>query len=305
MALTLGDVLNVLSDPVVGQMNFWVGPVHVSGRRFEVVRDHIRAGNIEVVEGTNPDNAFYDNQTDILITQNVASPPSLDAKALLLHECWHAVFDVFANGSAATRHLDELGGYLVQHAYLMRSKPSWGVAPNNGPWFNFFTAMAALVKARNLDQNIGNGTRFTLNDLEPLRVKLAALPGVNYGTFAKTASSGANSLTRLNPFLSTTDEPVSMSSRSVSHESYPDPGDEYLIRTLGVRYQSTNVGGFGGRLRELRRDFAHCSKARAVALLARLSTRKRGDRVSELFHDILSTEGRAILLRVLRMRRNE
>lgn len=302
MALKLGDVLNVLSDPVVAQMNFWVGSIHVSGGRFGVVRDHIRAGNIEVVEGTNPSNAFYDSPTDVLITQNVAAPPSLDAKALLLHECWHAVFDIFASGSAATRHLDELGGYLVQHAYIMRSNPSWGVAPNNGPWFNFFTTVAALIKARNLHQNIGSGTRFTLDDLEPLRVQLAALPGVNYGSFTKTDLSGANGLKRQNPFISGTEEPVSMSFRSVSHETYPDPSDEYLIRTLSVRYGASNVGGYGGRLRELRRDFAHCSKARAVALLARLSARRRGDKVSELFHDILSTEGRAILLRVLRMR---
>lgn len=302
MALKLGDVLNVLDEPVVAQMNFWVGPMQVSGRRFGVVRDHIRNGNIEVLEGTNPDNAFYDNKTDVLITQNVSAPPSLDAKALLLHECWHAVFDIFAEGKGATRHLDELGGYLVQHAYIMRSNPSWGVAPNNGPWFNFFTAVAALIKARNLHQNIGNGTRFTLAELEPLRVQLAALPGVNYGTFSKTALSGDNGLTRQNPFVTGSEEPLSMSSRSVSQETYPDPGDEYLIRTLGTRYAAGNVGGFGGRLRELRHAFVRCSKGRAQALLARLSMRKPGDRVSELFYDVLSTGGRAILLRVLRMR---
>ena len=37
-------------------------------------------------------------------------------------------------------------------------------------------------------------------------------------------------------------------------------------------------------------------------LSLRLIARRRGDRVSELFYDHLSTEGRAILLRILRNR---
>jgi hypothetical protein len=39
-----------------------------------------------------------------------------------------------------------------------------------------------------------------------------------------------------------------------------------------------------------------------MELRVRLSVRKRGDRLSELFHDRLSHGGRAILLRVLALR---
>jgi hypothetical protein len=60
--------------------------------------------------------------------------------------------------------------------------------------------------------------------------------------------------------------------------------------------------GHGKRLRSLRRDFALCSLGQAKALYPRLIARVRGDRVSELFHDRLSTEGRAIRVRVLRKR---
>src|SRR5207253_10115119 len=99
-----------------------------------------------------------------------------------------------------------------------------------------------------------------------------------------------------------TDEPVSMRSSSVSYEAYPDPGDDYLIRTLMETYAKTDVRGYGSRLRQLRRDFLYCSLGRALGLRMRLSVRKRGDRLSELVHDRLSHGGRAILLRVLALR---
>ena len=79
-------------------------------------------------------------------------------------------------------------------------------------------------------------------------------------------------------------------------------GDDYLIRALMETYASTDVRGYGSRLRRLRRDFLYCSLHRAHELRIRLSVRKRGDRLSELFHDRLSHGGRAILLRVLALR---
>ena len=75
-----------------------------------------------------------------------------------------------------------------------------------------------------------------------------------------------------------------------------------MIRTLIESYASTDVRGYGSRLRQLRRGFLYFSLHRAVELRMRLSVRKRGDRLSELFHDRLSHGGRAILLRVLALR---
>jgi hypothetical protein len=64
----------------------------------------------------------------------------------------------------------------------------------------------------------------------------------------------------------------------------------------------TDVRGYGGRMKRLRLELVRCSLPRARKLAIRFAARKRGDRVSELFHDRLATYERAILLRVLRGR---
>ena len=157
------------------------------------------------------------------------------------------------------------------------------------------------MRANKLDTKAGNGVRISPTTLEKLRRQLVALPYVNYGNFPKEATGISDGLIRMNIFL-TTYEPVSTRSSSVSHEAYPDPGDDYLIRTLMETYAKTDVRGYGGRLRQLRWDFLYCSLPRAMELRVRLAVRKRGDRLSELFHDRLSHGGRAILLRVLALR---
>jgi hypothetical protein len=301
MPLDERDVLNTLSDSVIQTMDFWVGPVHIKGPSYGIIREHILVGNIIVVSG-NKGLAFYDDATDILTTQAGNSPPNLDQRAQLLHECTHALIDVFAYGQKVTRHTDELASYIAQHVYIMRSNPSWTVGPNNPPWFNFFTAVYAMVKRFHLETAAGNGTRIDLDTLEPLRQQLAALPYVNYGSFKKTDLSGADGLKRMNLFFQGSPEEVSTRSSSVAYETYPDPGDDYLARTLLERYLATDVAGYGGRLRRLRRDFAKCSLGRARELAIRLGTRRHGDRVSELFYDRLSAGGRAILLAVLASR---
>jgi hypothetical protein len=299
MSLTEADVLNTLSDPVALGMDFWVGSIHISGSAYTTIRDHIRAGNIIVVEG-NESLAKYDNQTDVMRTQLGTPPADLDQRALLLHECSHALVDVFA-GAATTRHVDELAAYIVQHVYLLRSKPSWTVTPNNPPWFNFFTAVYQLVKSTGLDTVAGNGKIITDAMLEPLRLQLVALPGVNYGNFKKSDKTGANSLKRNNPLIDIQEE-ISMRSSTVAYETNPDPSDDYLIGTFLEKYAATDVAGYGARFRRLKNDFAKCSIARARDLAIRLTVRRSGDRVSELFYDRLSREGCAILLAILQAR---
>lgn len=301
MPLTEGDVLNTLGDAVTTRMEFWVGSVHISGKTYGVIRDHIRAGNILVVSGSSS-LAFYDQHTDILTTQAGTSPANLDQRALLLHECTHALMDLFTAGTTVTRHIDELASYLAQHVYMMRSNPAWVVTPNNGPWFTFYSDIVALIKRCRLDTVAGNGCRISQLDLEPLRVQLAALPGVNYGNFKKSDPTGATGLSRSHLFLDGVHEEIAVRYAITAREAYPDPSDEYLIRALQGKYAASDVAGYGKRLRALRRDFAMCSLGRAKLLNSRLSARRVGDGVSELFHDRLSTAGRAILLRVLRNR---
>ena len=51
MPLTLGDVLDTLSDPVALDIEFYVETIHIKGEYLTTVRDHIRAGNILVQGG--------------------------------------------------------------------------------------------------------------------------------------------------------------------------------------------------------------------------------------------------------------
>src|SRR5215469_8638728 len=108
MALTTKDVIATLNDNVTLSMFFFVGPIYVSAIGYRLVRDNIYAGDIEVLEGDPGQNlAFYNNKTDTLTTQDGTPPADLDQRALLLHECTHALIDVF-NMTAVTRHIDEL-----------------------------------------------------------------------------------------------------------------------------------------------------------------------------------------------------
>jgi hypothetical protein len=301
MPLTEGDVLDTLSDPVALGIEFYVDKIHVKGEYLTTVRDHIRAGNI-LVKGGNQDLAFYDQASDILLTQKKSPPADDGDRALLLHECVHAMVDVYFPNGNVTRHMGELAAYLTQTAYSVRKNPS---ANRNGTaaWDKFWGDLFATVRSCRLDTTAGNGVRIPAATLEGLRRQLAALPYVNYGNFSKEATGVSDGLIRTNFFLSTAShEQLSMRSSSVSHETIPDPGDDYLIRVLMENFASSDVIGYGGRLRRLRRDFLYCSKPRAAQLRGRLNARRRGDRVSELFYDRLSHGGRAVLLRVLALR---
>ncbi|WP_338699577.1 MULTISPECIES: hypothetical protein [unclassified Bradyrhizobium] len=300
MPLTEGDVLDTLSDPVALGIEFYVDKIHIKGEYLTTVRDHIRAGNI-LVKGGTEDLAFYDQTADILLTQKKSPPANDGDRALLLHECVHAMIDVYDPDGTVTRHMGELAAYLTQTTYSVRKNPSAN-RTGTAAWDKFWGDMYATVRTNRLDTSAGNGVRIPSATLENLRRQLAALPSVNYGSFSKEATGVSDGLIRMNIFLSTTDEPVSMRSSSVAYESNPDPSDDYLIRTLMEAYASTDVRGYGKRLRQLRRDFLFCSLPRAHELRRRLSLRKRGDRLSELFHDRLSRGGRAILLRVLALR---
>lgn len=299
MPLTEGDVLNTLGDAITATMDFWVGPVRISGKSYGILGDHIRARNILVVGGTST-LAFYSPRTDVLTTQVGNSPANLQQRALLLHECTHALVDVFTSDIKVTRHIDELSCYIAQHVYAVRSNPATGPAAGTGPWPIFFNSVAALVKRHRLDTLAGNGSAIKVVDLEPLRLQLAALPGVNYGQFDKDAPTGADGLIRNHFFLGDLPRdppPVRVTARESSPGT--DVSDDHLVDRLLEKYAATDVAGYGARLRALREHFAVCSLGRAKELTGRLAVRRRGDRLSELFHDRLSREGRAILLRVL------
>ena len=115
MPLTEGDVLDTLSDPVALGIEFYADKIHVKGEYLTTVRDHIRAGNI-LVKGGTQDLAFYDPVTDILLTQKKSPPANDGDRALLLHECVHAMIDIYDPDGTVTRHMGEVAAYLAQTA---------------------------------------------------------------------------------------------------------------------------------------------------------------------------------------------
>ena len=122
MPLTEGDVLDTLSDPVALGIEFYVDKIHIKGEYLTTVRDHIRAGNI-LVKGGTQDLAFYDQTADVLLTQKKSPPADDGDRALLLHECVHAMIDVYDPNGAVTRHMGELAAYLDQNDLYRSQRP--------------------------------------------------------------------------------------------------------------------------------------------------------------------------------------
>jgi hypothetical protein len=298
MPLTIKEVLETLEDPVALGIDFYADKIHVNGEDLSRVHERIVVGDILVTGGTS-DLAFYDPPTDILTTQQKAPPADDGDRALLLHECVHAMIDIVDPGTTITRHMGEVAAYLTQTTYSVRKNPTAN-RTGTAEWDHFWGDLFATVRANKLDSAKGNGAKIPDATLENLRRQLAALPAVNYGTFSKEATDVSNGLLRHYSFLNS--EGPSMRSSYSAHETYPDPSDDYLMDALKENYSPADVKGYGGRLRRLRRDFVNCSKLRAFTLKNRLSVRTTGDRLSELFHDRLSRSGRALLLRVLALK---
>lgn len=91
------------------------------------VRKAIEDGKIAVEEGTQTIALYYARENKI-VTQLGASPPNVHAKALLLHECTHALFDVFKFKLSTIT--EEVLCYIVQHAYIHLKSPTYTAGVN-------------------------------------------------------------------------------------------------------------------------------------------------------------------------------
>src|SRR5262245_20020055 len=140
MSFTKCDVLNTLSDTVTLGMDFTIGAVHITGRSFAIIRDHVKAENILVVEGDKT-LASDDVSNDILKTKLCNPPVDLFARSLLLHECSHALVDIFYSENTITRHNDEVAAYFVQMIYTLRTDPSLTVPDEGTLWSAFYTGV--------------------------------------------------------------------------------------------------------------------------------------------------------------------
>ena len=63
----------------------------------------------------------------------------------------------------------------------------------------FFHGVFDMIKDNGLDTLGGNGAGFSSDKLEPLRVQLAALPGVDYGTYGKYTMAGSDGILQRGP----------------------------------------------------------------------------------------------------------
>src|SRR5207249_2083126 len=76
--------------------------------------------------------------------------------------------------------------------------------------------------------------------------------------------------------------------------------DAVLVPILAKRYSTTDVAGFGTRVKQLEALFRGLDQLQAFQLLNRLSTRRNDDQVSTYFYDHLSPPTRMNLLKILR-----
>ena len=190
MALGKGDVVNVLNDPILARIDFWVENVHVCQDSYRYVANLISGDYIKVVGGTVANNAFYNDDTDTLITQSIDPPPDLEARALLLHECTHGFVD--AMNFTMTRLTEETACYLAQYTYVLAKNPGFVVPPNNPPWLHFFQDVVALIKQFKLHEPRGRGARLYLDDADfaSLRTELNHLN--LYSSLREDQRSAAN-----------------------------------------------------------------------------------------------------------------
>lgn len=295
MALTTQDVFDTLSSYYVTQMDFWVDSVHVCTRNFDKVRALIEDDDIHVVGGTEAQVAHYDSVKNTLITQNVAPPPSLSQRALLIHECTHAIVDV--EKCRVTELTNEVAAYIAQLTFTLLGDPNFKTPPNSPDWFNFFRDTLALVKKFKLNRPEGRGARLRFDDFSAVRNQLHQLGSYRAATDRQMAYADG-----VTPAVRGRFGDTPSYYQQTTHESYIEAGDDHIVRLLAMRYDAKDVAGFGGRVKKLEDIFGHAEPIRAQCLLQRLQLRIATDKMSVFFHDHLSTRTRNSLLAILRAR---
>jgi hypothetical protein len=280
------DVLEILSDPVLSKLNFFVGDVHIASRLYMKVGILIEEEDIVVERGNEAGKAKYNMSGNRLITQ--PDPlSSHDQRGLIIHECTHAFIDI--DQLRVSRLTSEAAAYLAQVTYLLLKNPAY-TAPGQG----FFADFVALAKKHDLHKSPNPPPK--VNDYESIATKLK-----EHDDYKDKDLSDEVPADGVDRHLSDEQDPYNHIGprRQVAMDDYPHLSEANLIRTLKRRYAKNDVAGYVARVRELESDFGHLTKENAKSLHARLLIRKKGDRASRYFHDHLSTPTRARLLNIL------
>ena len=284
------DVLEVLSDPVLGKMNFFVEDVHIESRQYAKVQYLIENDAIEVEHGEEEGKAAYSMSADRLVTQKESPLASLEQRGLIIHECTHAIIDM--DQLRVTRLTSEAAAYLAQVTYLLLKKPTY-TSPAGG----FFSDFVDLAKKHKLHQSPNPPPKVSRKEYETLASKMKESDFyADKDLFAEVSAYGIRRPLSDKTFRAT--ERIDPD-RHVEMLAYPQPSERKLIATLKRRYAKSDVAGYIGRVRELEMDFTNLTQANAKSLYARLVLRKRADRISRYFHDHLSTLTRTRLLNII------
>jgi len=169
-AYTKQDVLDALLDPVLYKINIIFDTVVINGMGFGFVRSQIAAGNIEVVQGSSSANAYYNTGDDTLTTQDGPSPAPYWKKSLLIHECVHAMFDLYKY--TTTGLTNELLCYITQVAYEIMSDArykysldsSLAAGSNDAKWNKFWVDIETYVRGLGYDYTTNGGVVIVKDD---------------------------------------------------------------------------------------------------------------------------------------------
>ena len=186
MPITKPDVLAAMNDPNLSRINFSVGRIAVNAAEFRNVAEYVSAGDIKVSPGTGSV-AYYDSHLNELTTQGGNPPLDFTDRALLLHECTHAIVDI--NGLDIPRLHGEVAGYLTQFTFMVISSPSPlrpAVLPRQ------VSPMARLIwtfKRVVLDYDLHNARGFgaVISDMDTMQLARAVHAVPQYAGIAEKA----------------------------------------------------------------------------------------------------------------------
>jgi hypothetical protein len=122
---TKEQIVQLLQDPVIEKVDFWLGGLHVNGDRLRKVGKAIKDGDIAIqVKASWRSGATYRIRQDLLILRQdtVNGLGGMTSNGIIVHECVHAIIDMTKAGNrkrpnATTALSGEAAGYIAQVMY--------------------------------------------------------------------------------------------------------------------------------------------------------------------------------------------
>jgi hypothetical protein len=199
-ALLIPRVMKILLSLPAARIDFWAHGMHVSGGGYGMVWAYITQGWIKLRTArlasqiTSGAEAQYDHDTHILWFRRDSYGSAPDERALVLHECTHALRDIMASPGFRAEGLygSKIGGQLhfdneaaayiaASLFYIYDNGVEWPVG--EGDAAEVYTAANAIARGLKDKQ----GARVDETDFADLRGKISLEP-VNAGVYAPNAA---------------------------------------------------------------------------------------------------------------------